>query len=117
MKKRIILSKIIEYDIQRYYLNCFASIVHEFFLTKDNYLNSIKPYLKVCDVNETDNNGSTALLYAVYRNKLDLVKLLLDNRADINIVNKTGCCVLNCAQSEEMKTFLNSYLYKDIKRE
>ena len=42
------------------------------------------------DVNMKDNDGNTALMYAVGREDYNTVKLLLDNGADVNMENNDG---------------------------
>ncbi|WP_039458752.1 ankyrin repeat domain-containing protein [Candidatus Jidaibacter acanthamoebae] len=42
------------------------------------------------DVNTRSENGDTPLAYAIGNDQLDIVKILLENKADINICNKEG---------------------------
>lgn len=42
------------------------------------------------NVNYQDNNGFTALHWACENQQLDMVIFLLDNKADVNVVNKDG---------------------------
>jgi len=52
------------------------------------------------DVNISDSDGWTALMYAVrYQNSLDTVNILLKNGADIQSVNKYGYSALQLAAS------------------
>lgn len=48
----------------------------------------------VQDVDETDENGNTALMLAGYNGHTEIVKLLLDRGADINHLNSDGRNVL-----------------------
>ena len=42
------------------------------------------------DVNEQDENGNTALMYAVKYNNLSVVEALIKEGADVNVRNETG---------------------------
>jgi hypothetical protein len=42
------------------------------------------------DVNSTDQNGYTALMWAAQNNRLDMVQVLLDHGADPNLKSATG---------------------------
>lgn len=42
-------------------------------------------------VNEKDNHGNTALMYAVAAENEEVVRELLDNKADPNLTNNSGC--------------------------
>jgi hypothetical protein len=47
------------------------------------------------DPNELDNNGNTALWYI--RDRLDILRLLIDNGADLNLQNRKGETILHGA--------------------
>ncbi|AST09389.1 hypothetical protein Murmansk-194 [Murmansk poxvirus] len=63
------------------------------------------PYV---NINEQDSFGNTLLYHAVELNHVDLVKLMLDNGADINIKNNIGKTCLNKAIYE---TRMNKFSY------
>ena len=73
-------------------------------LTDDQY-KELQQYLvefpKSGDVNMKDNDGKTALMYAVGREDYNTVKLLLDNGADVNMQNKYGRTALMYAVGRE----------------
>jgi len=50
------------------------------------------------DINVKDNDGDTALMYAVNRFQLEKVQALLDAGADVNVKNKKGETALMKAQ-------------------
>ena len=50
------------------------------------------------DVNLKDSNGKTALMHAVYKENLAVVKLLLENNADPNIKDRDGDTALDYAK-------------------
>lgn len=51
------------------------------------------------DVNWTNENGSTCLLYAASRNRLQIADLLLASGADVNRRDKLGSTALHRAAS------------------
>lgn len=55
---------------------------------------------KSCTLDECDESGSTALMWACYDQKLEIVELLLENGADVNIVSNTGDTALTIAIRE-----------------
>ena len=67
------------------------------------------------DVNKVYKNGWTALMMAAQRNDLEMVKLLLEKKADINMKNDEGKKASFYASSKEMKKLLsvdyNSYIF------
>lgn len=62
------------------------------------------------DINELDNNNNSALLYALsvdteeadYEKAIETTKLLIDNGADINVVNGDGQTALSIATNRSM---------------
>lgn len=54
------------------------------------------------DIDEQDINGNTALMYAIYYNNIDIVKLLLDNNCDITIKNNVQNNALMIASKYKM---------------
>jgi ankyrin repeat protein len=57
--------------------------------------------MKYKSLDECDESGSTALMWACYDEKLEIVELLLENGADVNIVSNTGDTALTIAIREE----------------
>lgn len=53
---------------------------------------------KGANVNSCDENGNTPLLYAVASDDFDLVKLLVENKADLDLSNNCGETPLDVAQ-------------------
>ena len=45
---------------------------------------------KEIDINEIDDFGNTPLIYAIYKKKNDIAKLLIKNNANTEIKNKHG---------------------------
>lgn len=70
------------------------------------------------DVNKVYKNGWTALMMAAQRNDLEMVKLLLEKKADINMKNDEGRKASFYASSKEMKKLLslnyNSYIFSGL---
>ena len=67
------------------------------------------------DVNMKDNDGNTALMYAVGREDYNTVKLLLDNGADVNMKSDYGNTALDYAKEyerTEIIELLNKYTNK-----
>lgn len=69
----------------------FASIVHDEFKAVQEKLQSVK------DINRCDDAGVTYLLAATINDRLDVVKLLLDNGAAPNCVDARGRTPLGMA--------------------
>lgn len=58
-----------------------------FNLVKEGDIENLKTLIDTgVDVNTKDDNGFTALHYAVYHDKIDIVRFLLEKDADVNIV-------------------------------
>ncbi len=64
-----------------------------------------------CDVNATDNNGSTPLMYAVRYRRQIAVQLLLERGANVNARDKGGMTALDLA-----KQFDNQEIIKLLRR-
>lgn len=75
---------------------------------KNNDINKINSILKSgkADINSKDKYCETALMIASCKGNLEIVKLLVDNGADINIKNNNGKTALDLADSEEIKEVL-----------
>lgn len=58
------------------------------------------------NVNVADKNKHSALHYAVERGNIELVKLLIDAKADVNAKNKHNRTVLDCTFSAELRDIL-----------
>lgn len=54
------------------------------------------------DVDKTDDDGQTELHYAVRFGRRDMTKLLIDNKATINIMDKDGDIPLEIASQRSM---------------
>jgi ankyrin repeat protein len=63
---------------------------------------------QMCHVNTKDFNGFTPLHYAVRKNSLDLILILLDNGADIGISNDYGQTPLDIAPPG-IRAFIQNY--------
>ena len=53
-------------------------------------------------INDADENGDTALMYAVQNNNIELVRLLLENGADVNIENEQAETALHYAAEQQV---------------
>lgn len=53
---------------------------------KTGNLTIVTKTIEDIDVNFTDRNGKTALYYAVYENNIDIVKILLKNKASVEVL-------------------------------
>jgi ankyrin repeat protein len=69
------------------------------FYTDDEFLNYIKMKLPIEDINKTNYNGNYILSWACAKDKLDIVKYLLENGADVNIVGVNGYTPLHFANA------------------
>lgn len=69
------------------------------------------------NINERGQNGFTALAKSAVRGHLELVKLLVENNADINAIDNFGESVLDCAvHKKEVKAYLKSIGAKSAKK-
>jgi uncharacterized protein len=55
------------------------------------------------DVNKKDDDGNTPLYYAIMREGIDAVKLLIDHEAEVNVKNNVGDTLLDIAIINENK--------------
>lgn len=61
-----------------------------FAVTREN-LDLVKEEIKKCDINKQDGKGYTALMYACrFNENSDIVKVLLDSGADIDVIASDG---------------------------
>ena len=58
------------------------------------------------DVNKKDKDGWTPLHYAANRGHVDVVKILLKNKADKTLKTNDGGTALDWASNEEIKQLL-----------
>ena len=58
------------------------------------------------EVNSVDEGGRTALFHATSRGNFDLVKVLVDRGADVNILDIHGNCVLHWCGHPDVLQFL-----------
>ncbi len=70
--------------------------------TLQKMLNSVQ------NINEQNEQGNTALHYAVATNNYDMVKVLLDNNADVNVENAKGWSPLEIAEKTKMTEIRNA---------
>ena len=50
-----------------------------------NYIKITQELVKICDVNDINDEGRTALMFAISNNNIDIVKILLDSGANPDI--------------------------------
>jgi len=65
---------------------------------------------KGSNINMVDSNGNSPIMYAIQKNHLSTVDLLINNGGDINIKNKKDETALNIALNMKNKPIIN-YLY------
>lgn len=61
-------------------------------------------------VNAPNNDGQTPLFCAVFYDKLDSAKLLLENHADALIIDREGRSLLDICKSEEVEKLINAHM-------
>ncbi len=67
---------------------------------------------KAADVNETDNEGRTALMFAVTNMHRDSANVLLEHGADVNLKANDGCTALMLAASSGESDLARALLSK-----
>ena len=87
-------------------------------ITNDTHRAVISRLFEVGDVNiRASQHGQTALMLAVSHGRLDMVKLLVDSGADLNIRDEDGSTALMCAAEHgymEMVKYLMSQADADL---
>ncbi len=66
------------------------------------------------DINSTDNNGDTLLMYGVYFNNDKFIKYLLDKKININIKNKDGKTASDLADESFKLAIKDYWTYKMV---
>ena len=67
---------------------------------ENNSLKAIKSLIKEgADVNATNRNDDTALMYAAYKGDKQTGELLIENGADVDAINKNGYTALMYAKN------------------
>jgi ankyrin repeat protein len=70
---------------------------------RDEWIQGIDSLLeKGASVNITNHSGDTALLYAVLRKNVNIIRCLLDHGANVNLQNKHDVCPLSLACFHDM---------------
>lgn len=59
------------------------------------------------DIDEKDNKGSTALMLAAFRGSEDIVRMLVENGAKVNLTTDLGCNAFYFAVKEGHKDVVN----------
>lgn len=93
-----------------------AVISHLYKEYKEERVNIVRVLLSRADVNARDNSGNTVLILAVKNSLENIVQLLLNNGADINIKNRGRETALKIAQEKgytEIITLLTSSTIKE----
>ena len=71
--------------------NSLQELTNSFFqAVKKGQLDKVRELLEMIDVDSQDDNGMTALMIAIGKNREDIVRLLLEYGADVDIKNNTG---------------------------
>lgn len=66
-------------------------------------------HFRQVNVHLKDNDGMTALMYAVSKDNIDTVKLLLDRGAELKIININGNTALSIVENEEYKHIIRNH--------
>ena len=81
------------------------------YLAEDNTITSLEKMKLLLDhgayINETDENGWTALMFAAKKSNLNGVKLLLDRGADVNATNNLGKTAFSLASHPEIVALIS----------
>jgi len=57
-------------------------------------------------IDHVDSDGCTALMYAVTTGALESIQTLIDERAELNLMNKEGKSALDLAKNEQIRKIL-----------
>ena len=90
------------------YLNSYEDCVDII----DIIINKFTKFEFICYINQKNKAGFTALHYACYNGNIKLIKLLVNNGADINIVNNNGLNLLHLATQGNQTTPLYYFIHK-----
>jgi ankyrin repeat protein len=76
----------------------------------------VEMFLKIknISVNIQDYKGYTPIMYAIENNKWEIVSLLVNNNADINLTNNNGNNINELVKSEEHKYILSNIINNKI---
>ena len=78
----------------------------------DIIINKFTKFEFLLYINQKNIRGFTALHYACYNGNIKLIKLLVNNGADINIVNNNGLNILHLATQGNQTTPLYYFIHK-----
>ena len=96
-----ILHRLIIMDIQSLFISVFKTI-------KDKFDKNIE-FIQF--INYQDQQGNTALLYAVFKGDYEIVNILMDNGADYKMRNYMGLSVMHMSSQGDKPSLL--ILFKD----
>jgi len=92
-------------------LNSFGDSL--FISYKNKHLNLFKYLLGIFDINIRDRYGNTLLMEAIKKNDSEIVKLLINNGANVNINDSNGISAFNLAALRNRREILNELLKND----
>ena len=110
-----------EYNVLQYTDNLNFTILHKasslnLYEESREILEIIIKYLTkyefISYINQKNKAGFTPLHYACYNGNIKLIKLLINNGADINIINNNGLNVLHMASQGNKTTPLYYFIHK-----
>ena len=78
----------------------------------DVLINNLTKYEFTSFINQKNKSGFTALHYACYNGNIKIIKLLVDNGADINITNNNGLNILHLAAQGNQSTVIYYFIHK-----
>ena len=80
---------------------------------QSNDLEQLKAFLKNHNIDQVDKNGRTALIYASKKGHIEIAKLLIENRAKLDITDNKGCSALFYAVYYDYEAIVKSLLDYD----